>query len=183
MTISPLMSIGAAAAGFAAVRVARHLSDAATSFVDTLSRGERSTAATTKPDPGDPPALKPQADLERKLVGFQQRVQRLLADTGLTTSLRFQLQSDGQGGIRVVGEHPDRARLEQTINSDPQLRAAFHSISATYALIAAAEQYRLISQQSWTDPISVASDLAQATSPNGQTFTMTINGDDIRVGT
>jgi hypothetical protein len=119
---------------------------------------------------------------EKTLAEFQRQLQRVLADAGLTTSLRFQLQSDGQGGIRVIGEHPDRLRLEQAINDDPQLRAAFHAVSATHALIAAAERYRQSAEQSWNDPISAA-ELAQTPSPNGQTFTLTVNGDEIRVDT
>ena len=181
MTISPLMSIGATAAGFAAVRVARHVTDAATSFVDTLSRGQRSAATQPERDAGEIDRADLHQTLERTLAEFQQQLQRRLADAGLATSLRFQLQSDRQGGIRVIGEHPDRVLLEQTINDDPQLRAAFHSISATHALIAAAEQYRQISERSWNDPISGAAELAQAASSNGQTFTLTVNGDEIQV--
>jgi len=181
MTISPLMSIGATAAGFAATRVARHLGEAATSFVDALDRGQRATVSEPKQESVSRAALDPQADLAKRLAEFQQQLQRRLAEAGLDTSLRFQLQSDGQGRIRVAEEHPNRLRLEQAINDDPQLSAAFHAISATYALVAAAQHYRQISERAWTDPIPTAADLARAASPNGQTFTLTINGDDIRL--
>jgi hypothetical protein len=181
MPISPLTSVGAIVAGSAAARVVDRLADSASSFIELLRGHPRQLKPASPPDPDGTAENDALGTLKQSLVGFEQLLRQRLAAERLTTSLRFQLQSDGRGGIRVVGGHPKGALLERAINADPTLTAAFHSISATYGLMTATQRHRQFTDQCWNNPILGAEELSRAALPTAPTFTLTVNGDDIEL--
>ncbi len=179
MTLSPLMLIGATTAGSAAARGVDRVIEQAGTFAKLLASAHAPTSvdepATDAHETGD---LRRTA--EQTLADFSERLQRQLAERGISTTLRFRLEGNGQGGIRVAGDHPQRARIEQAINSDPQLLATFQYLSATHSLLAAAERHSELAERYLGDPVLGAvktADFAQGEEP---AFSLTVNGEEIR---
>lgn len=122
MSLSPLLP----AAGIAAAALARGAVSAVESglsFASQLCRGD---------SPPDPPPVDVQPtrpEFEADLRDFSRLLQQRLAAAGVGQSGQLDLVSDGLGGVQVSGDHPDRARIEQTLNGDVALLARFQQLA------------------------------------------------------
>ena len=118
-----LSSVGGSVASLAASRSSRsnHSGETSSPFSSFLraAAGSQEEAARTAAAAeasgatGQSPDLKQQAD--KALADFRQSVTKLLSDAGIDTSHKIRLESDGQGGVHVAGDHPDREKIEQLL--------------------------------------------------------------------
>ena len=67
-----------------------------------------------------------QKSLDKFLVKFR----RLASQHDVDGSQPIRLKSDGQSGVHVDGHHPDRAKIEQLLDSSPDLAASFRRLAA-----------------------------------------------------
>lgn len=71
---------------------------------------------------------------------YRQRLTAALAAQGIDSSAPLRLQSDTAGRVVVVGDHPDKARIEQLFASDGPLTNAFHRVSSMASMLSHAEE-------------------------------------------
>jgi hypothetical protein len=183
MLFSPLAQVGAAAAVTALGRVVQQVVNSSASFGHFMASP---SGPPTGGQVGQPNAAGSTGDLrveeEQALAEFRQQLQDLLRDTGLSTSLRFELQADGQGGIRIVGDHPHRDRIERAINSDQRLLATFHYLATTNTLRVASERHQQFMERYLGDPVLGGAELARFVQDDEQVFTLCVNGDELTIG-
>jgi hypothetical protein len=125
MALSSLLPIGGAALGALAARTLGGLGESL-SFQDHLRReAERAEPAAAGP------ATEPQAtlDLATALPDFIAQLQERLEAAGVDLTQPLTLKPDGNGGIMVDGEHPDRALVESLLQ-DSELAGTFEEIAA-----------------------------------------------------
>ena len=60
------------------------------------------------------------------------RIRRHLASTGIDLFEPVELISNGQGGIAVVGPHPQQAAIEEALGSDVLLERDFHLLATEF---------------------------------------------------
>lgn len=116
MSLSPLLPI----AGGALTVVADRAIDAVKgglSFLDVLRQQPNTEAASPKPVAHTDPT--------QLLEGLLEHFQRL----GINTDAPVRLKSDGDGGVIIDGEHPDRVLIESLFNSHDELTAQFRELA------------------------------------------------------
>ena len=85
-------------------------------------------------------------------AAYRDRLMHALSAHGIDPSQPFRLTSDTQGQVRVVGDPPDKERIEAIFAEDQALTQAFHRASATARLIASAEEAIAFQQAYAQDP-------------------------------
>jgi hypothetical protein len=93
-------------------------------------------------DPSSPAAvrvadLRNSADLS--LSEFKRTLKQLFTDAGINTSQTIRLEPDGNGGVTVVGQHPDRDKIEKIFEDNPDLAAKFRALAQKFNDLRAAE--------------------------------------------
>jgi hypothetical protein len=96
-------------------------------------------------DPSSPAAvrvtdLRNSADLS--LSEFKRTLKQLFTDAGINTSQMIRLEPDGNGGVTVVGQHPDRDKIEKIFEENPDLAAKFRALAQKFNDLHAAENKR-----------------------------------------
>lgn len=76
---------------------------------------------------------------ELSLAEFKRMLRQALADAGVDTSQPIRLESDGHGGITLVGDHPDRDKIEKIFEESPDLVARFSAIAKRFTDVRNAE--------------------------------------------
>jgi hypothetical protein len=71
---------------------------------------------------------------------YQRRFSAAIAAQAIDTSVPLKLQSDAMGRVVVVGDHPDKARIEQLFAEDGELNNAFKKASSLAHMVAAFEE-------------------------------------------
>jgi hypothetical protein len=71
---------------------------------------------------------------------YQRRFSAAIAAQAIDTSVPLSLQSDAMGRVVVVGDHPDKARIEQLFAEDGELNNAFKKASSLARMVAAFEE-------------------------------------------
>lgn len=69
-------------------------------------------------------------ELNDAKADYRRRLSAAIADRGIDTSVPLRLQTDTAGHVRVVGDHPDKARVEALFAEDPALRNAFQRMNS-----------------------------------------------------
>ncbi len=73
-------------------------------------------------------------------AAYQRRFGAAIAAQAIDTSVPLKLQSDALGRVVVVGDHPDKARIEQLFAEDGELNNAFKKASSLARMVAAFEE-------------------------------------------
>jgi hypothetical protein len=68
-----------------------------------------------------PLSLPTKADVE----SFEKLFTQELAKAGVDTSLPIKLSNDGEGGVLVTNDHPDKDKIEALFNENPDLQQGF----------------------------------------------------------
>ena len=76
-------------------------------------------------------------DAENQFSEFKRAMQQLFANAGIDTTWEIRLQSDGQGGVRVNADHPDGEKIEQLLQSNPDLIQKFNDLVAAHGRLRA----------------------------------------------
>jgi len=99
---------------------------------------------------------------DQSLAEFKRSLKDAFKDAGVDTNQPIRLESDGNGGVTVVGHHPDRDKIEKIFAENPDLAAKFQAISQRFSELQAMQ----------------AGDKQPLISP---TFGLTIHQDDFKV--
>ncbi len=59
------------------------------------------------------------------MESFEKLFTQELAKAGVDTSLPIKLASDGEGGVLVTNDHPDKDKIEAMFNDNPDLQQGF----------------------------------------------------------
>jgi hypothetical protein len=78
---------------------------------------------------------------QEKSADFQKEVNLRLTSMGVDTSQPLDLNTDANGRVKVVGDHPDKDKIEAMFADDPELSNQFRQISSTGSFIKACEDY------------------------------------------
>lgn len=73
-----------------------------------------------------------QASIKLRSDELRERIERQLAAAGISLSEPVELESNGQGGIAVVGAHPQQAAIEAALGSDVLLERDFNVLASDY---------------------------------------------------
>ncbi len=110
----------------------------------TINRSNNTTAGNRSTS-GTPllQALPPSSgvNLPAKIVDFSSEVGKMFRDNGISVPPEAVLTSDGEGYVRVTGDHPEKAKIEALFKDNPELRNQFAEISANSSLQRAVEGY------------------------------------------
>lgn len=137
MSVSPLLPVaGIAAATLAQGAVAAV--DRGLSFAAELLRPSKPTEVAAANSKNEITGQK----FEQAVRDFARRLQERLAMAGVSSSQPIELVSDGQGGVQVSGDHPERALIEQTLNGDQQLLTEFQKLADQCRQLAPSEEER-----------------------------------------
>jgi hypothetical protein len=67
-------------------------------------------------------------------ASFSETVRKDLLALGVDKDIEFRLASDGQGGVSVVSNHADKAKIEKYFKDNPDMVAKFNDIQALTGL-------------------------------------------------
>ncbi|MGE4504339.1 MAG: hypothetical protein AB7D51_03260 [Desulfovibrionaceae bacterium] len=92
--------------------------------------------------PGEPLTLQGmQAELDSSREQFTKEATALFLENGISTDPPVELTTDGTGAVRVVGDHPQKERIEQLFEDNPSLAGSFRSMGALASLVEAGQEY------------------------------------------
>jgi hypothetical protein len=124
MPLSSLLPVGGAALGILAAKTLSSFSDGL-SFKSHLA--EKSNDKPDKAIGPEPPRVT--VNLTEALPKFVSDLRDRLGRAGVDLSQPFVLKEDGQGGLIVEGDHPDRSTIERLLSDDPLLVSEFQAIA------------------------------------------------------
>lgn len=140
----------------------------ASGFAEVLASASQKTAeaAPSASKPASlPPLFKYAADgvitgdemrleLADARADYMRRLTAAFAAHGLEPSQPLRLTTDTAGMVRVIGEHPEKARVEQVFAEDPQLANAFRRVTSLASLLSRAEESIAFQQAYAQDPVA-----------------------------
>lgn len=170
MPITPLTALAIPAAGVAAVQFAERLGENRP-FASLLSNVRGDAPTENKESPA--------GQAVRELEDFAALVRERLAAAGIQTSIRFELTSDENGQLRVVGEHPKKRRIEQALAGDDDLARAFSQLAASQHLGQAEHRHAQFAQQ-YVSGDNPTVNTSPVSAPSR--FSVVINGDEVTIG-
>jgi hypothetical protein len=130
MSLSPLLPIAGTALGVVADRAIDAVKEGL-SFLDVLRdapASETEAPQASTPAPVDPSGL---------IASLREHFARL----GIDLSNPVPLKQDGQGGVIVDGEHPNRVLIESLFNTHGELTEQFHALAIALAEEAGNNEY------------------------------------------
>jgi hypothetical protein len=138
--MSSVIPVVGVALGALAARATHSLSHAlsfADVFASAPAQQPAGSQATVPPEAQDSSSKLSQLrqQVETSLQRFQQTLQSRLSTLGVDPSRPVNLEDDGLGGIRVGGEHPQRAYIEQLLADDASLSGQFQELSRLFQSI------------------------------------------------
>lgn len=103
--------------------------------------------------PGQPITLSDlKGGLERSTAKLQDDVNALFLENGISLSPPVELTTDGEGSVRVKGDHPEKAKIEQLFADNPELSNDFRGVSGLSALVESGEEYIKFAAEYDKDP-------------------------------
>lgn len=122
-------------------------------------------------------------DYEQKLAGLESRLEVAFAKAGIDRSPPFQLQTDAEGKVRVAGDHPQKAQIEQLFVDNPSLRDDFVEVNAKGDFLRAADEAMAFQRAYAEDPEAAVKRFAYLFDSHRKvTFQLTVSGDKYDVG-
>ncbi len=141
MSLSHLLPLAAPAIGSLASDTVETIADGL-SFAQVLlqprAKADEQVATDTKfvsVNDSDAALRSVRGTTEEVLKHFREAILGKLKEAGIDTSHPIRLRGDGQGGVIVDGDHPQRAAIEQIIREDTSLTGLFNYLSANYGLL------------------------------------------------
>jgi len=106
---------------------------------------------------------------EEALRQFDQTLKRLLEDAGTDPFETLELTTDATGTLKVANEHPQRDEIERLLAGRTDLQQSFAGLSASYAILRAAERHEQFAAR-WDEDLQAAqieyADLLRPGSPD-----------------
>jgi hypothetical protein len=73
------------------------------------------------------------------LSEFQRQLKQTLMAAGIDTGQPIHLEVDGNGGVNVGGDHPQRSQIQELFEKHPDLAEKFTALARQYGDLRAAE--------------------------------------------
>ncbi|OEU67141.1 MAG: hypothetical protein BA863_14380 [Desulfovibrio sp. S3730MH75] len=90
--------------------------------------------------------------LKNSTKEFRDRTDSLFLENGIRLNPPIELTSDFEGKIRVKEDHPQKEKIEQLFEENPDLRNKFAGISALNSLVEAGKEYIEFSKEYAKNP-------------------------------
>lgn len=104
--------------------------------------------------PGEPVRFEEVARYaEERLVTIGQEVSQRLREAGIDPGLGIRV-SVGHDGRLIVPNHPEREKIEQLLNEDPELAGELRRLTATFEMVRAAKEHLEFAAAYRQDPIA-----------------------------
>jgi len=126
----------------------------------------------------DPASL--EREIARESGELSRRLGELLEENGIDAEHPYQLRGTREGGVEVLGGHPDNGRIEGLINADPKLSARFNEIGARSSLSRAMGQASEFQGAYRNDPRAATARYANLFLGESPRFNLAINGESSR---
>lgn len=120
------------------------------------------------------------AEYQELLGTFDDRLQDLLREEGIEIGDGFQLQTDAEGRVRVVDDHPQREKIEQLFEKHPDLRDQFARLSSQGSFLRAADVATELARLWDENPLAAARRVQELMNrPNQPVFTLSVSADKV----
>lgn len=90
--------------------------------------------------------------LARKRQALEDGINTMFLENDIATDPPVNLTTDGAGRVRVQGEHPQKAEIEELFKDNPELSDAFRNVSGLSSLVAACKEYTEFAAMYAQDP-------------------------------
>ncbi|MBP7460931.1 MAG: hypothetical protein KBA26_06545 [Candidatus Delongbacteria bacterium] len=97
----------------------------------------------------------------RVLEDVRQGLVDYMVRSGIDTDRPFELETDGQGNVVVVSDHPDKIKIEEWFEDHPEQANQFRKGSSMMELVRAGEEYLWFSRAYAIDPEKAVADYAE----------------------
>ena len=116
-------------------------------------------------------------NLDEVAEEFQTELKLALRNQGIDLDTPIELSTASDGSVYVVGDHPDKAAIEQYFRDNPDMRDRFEEIQALAEIKAALKLHIEFSEAYEKDPVAaVAKYFPMFNMLKMETYTMTIGG-------
>ncbi|ACS81236.1 hypothetical protein [Maridesulfovibrio salexigens] len=117
--------------------------------------------------------------LETSTKKFQDDVNVLFLQNDISTDPPVELTTDGYGNVRVMGDHPQKDKIEQLFEDNPDLANDFRGISGLNSLVEAGEEYLEFAKAYEKNPYEAVAKYSHIFSGMDiEEFSMTVGGDN-----
>ena len=164
--ISPIVGAGLSLVAPVAGRQAMMLVDQATATfaqmlgaaADTLQSQTHSEATTAESSSGPTVSIASIRTLGKNLAAdFHRRAITQLEDAGIDTTIDFSLRLGSQGEVIVMGDHPDKQRIEQILNSG-DLGELFSQFAGLYEIAHAYDEQSSFRESFTRNPLAAVAE-------------------------
>ena len=97
-------------------------------FLRELWGGADPDMAASEFEPSDTSIATETLDLSQSVLSLAKELRFRFSAAGVDLSQPLVLKDDGNGGVIIDGDHPDRATVEYLLAASPNLRAEFQSV-------------------------------------------------------
>lgn len=88
-----------------------------------------------------------EANLEQTLAKVKQETTALFLENGISLDPPVELTTDSEGSVRVVGDHPDKEKIEQLFEDNPELANDIRKADGLSSLIEAGKEHLAFSKE------------------------------------
>lgn len=93
-----------------------------------------------------------ESGLESLKRDFKDKTTTAFLENGIPLDPPVELTSDGEGKVRVKGDHPNKTQIEQLFENKPELRDDFAATSTLGSMVEAGREYIEFSKEYAKDP-------------------------------
>lgn len=155
---------------------------AAGSFDEHLDFARRSDAGAPA-NRLDPNAIAPieavRAEYHTATAEFEMQFRRLLREHGIDLGEGLVLEGNGQGDVRVVGDHPQRQAVETLFHDNPELRILFSQLDRQASLLRAADMAAELARLQTESPGDAAAEVQQLLASSPPRFSLTVGTQEL----
>jgi len=117
--------------------------------------------------------------LETSTKKFQDKVDILFLENDISTDPPVELTTDSSGNVRVQGDHPQKEKIEQLFQDNPDLANDFRGVSSLNSLVEAGEEYLEFAKAYEKNPYEAVAKYSHIFSGmNVEQFSMIIGGEE-----
>lgn len=93
-----------------------------------------------------------EAELEQVLAEMQGKTTALFLENDISLDPPVELTTDSNGAVRVVGDHPDKEKIEQLFEDNPELANEMRRAGGLSSLIEAGKEHLAFASEYREDP-------------------------------
>ena len=110
---------------------------------------------------------------------FKEHLTKFMFNENVSSQPPIELSIGGNGMVRVQEGHPDKEKIENFINGNPELRNLYAGISSTHDFVALAEESLRFQKRYAVDPKAAVAEFSHLFSGHyGYTTRLTIDGEN-----